>query len=107
MDDHSLRLRKIERWARWLSWYYLVTGILGIFSMIYTSIFVFVDPESMGLIGGMNDIWIKLIQVFGNIRSLLVTLFIFLFLQGISRMIRYLLATKGKISSKAEAIHQA
>jgi len=96
----KLYLLKIERWARRFAWYFLAGLVLGMFSLVYKGIAIFVNPESMGLLGKYANIWVKLLIIFGSAKAIFVNFSIYLLLQAISKTIRYLLALKEDMEHK-------
>jgi hypothetical protein len=87
------RLLKIELWMRRLAWFFGAFIVIGLLSAVYNSIQLWTDPASLGYYYGMNyDHWIKYWYIAANFRSVLMTVFVFLLLQGAAKCIRYLLA---------------
>ena len=99
MYHNELHLLGIERWARRLAWYYLILSLLNALASAYYSVAVWVNPERMGLFVE-NNVWNKLLTVFATFENVFSFVFYYLLLQGIVKLIRYLLAMKNEFQDK-------
>jgi hypothetical protein len=102
MGYDKSRLVKIELWMRRLAWFYAAAIGLGILAAVSSSIKIWNNPESLGYYYGTNfySQWTKYLNLTENIRSVLVTVFVFLMLQGAAKIIRYLLALADNIYAR-------
>ena len=73
--------------------------MLNALASAYYSVAVWVNPERMGLFVE-NNVWNKLLTVFANFENVFSFVFYYLLLQGIVKLIRYLLAMKNEFQVK-------
>ncbi|MBN2146957.1 MAG: hypothetical protein JW726_06195 [Anaerolineales bacterium] len=99
MYHSEAQLLKIERWARSLSWYYLVAIIPATIIGIYNSVKVWQNLEIIEWVPESYHLGIRVLEVLKNAHSVLSGAFIFIILLAVSRIIRYLLAVKIRILS--------
>lgn len=100
MGYDKSRLIKIELWMRRLGWFYGAVIVLGILTTIYNSIKMWINPESFGYYGINNIYWEKTLYISGNFRTILMTVFTYLIIQGAAKIIRYLLALADEIYAR-------
>jgi hypothetical protein len=98
MGYDKSRLIKIELWMRRLAWFYGAVIGLGILAAVSYSIKIWTHPESLGYYYGLNFThWTKFLYIAAHLRTVLVTVFVFLMLLGAAKIIRYLLALADEI----------
>jgi hypothetical protein len=97
-DRHSLL--RLEKWTKWLRWYFLLIAALGFISTVFRLIDVWKNPLALGANYWENNIWYKSLIFTRDFRSVFFGVFAFLLLTGISKAIRYLLALEAEIRSK-------
>ncbi len=103
MPDNKSRLLKIDLWIRRFAWYYLIGVIYGIIATAITIIAMLIQRSGLiGLFGETNIAWANLVTVIDYANRICISLFIYLFLQGISKTIHYLLALMEEFSNKHE-----
>ncbi len=94
MFHDAQRLLKIERWARRFAWLAFIFFLLNLLGLGMTLVNVFFDSEAFAGLESLDNIWFKSNVVIMGFRAILGSAAAYFLLQGLSKIIRYLLNLK-------------
>lgn len=93
-NEHSLL--KIEKWARWLSWYFVFAVVMNLLSLGYQSVDTWLNPAVPTWVA-YTETWYKLWVPASGVFNLFILVIFWFLLVGIAKTIRFLLALKARV----------